>query len=144
MTQRAQLLRVIEQDLAEDLSGYEQMSGLMTNLYDWLMARDCPQIELANQQISSLVDAASLRARRRTKVLHAVRLSGDARSMEQLFTLLAPERSALLETHWSTLTERVMRCRALNERNGKLLAMHSDILQQLFNQQPESIYHPSL
>lgn len=145
MTQKAQLLRVIEQDLVDDLRGYEQLAGWMTRLYGWLMARDCPQIDLANQQISALLGAASLRTRRRTKVLQALRISGDSCSMGQLFALLAPTRSALLQGTWNRLTERVACCRQLNERNGKLLAMHSDILQQLFSRQyPESLYQPSL
>lgn len=144
MSQRAQLLRVIEHDLAEDVGGYEQLSQLMTQLYGWLMARDSAQIDLANQHISELLDAASLRARRRSKVLQALGLGDDSASMERLFALLAPARIAPLQGAWNTLTARVAQCRQLNERNGKLLAMHSDVLQQLFDRQPESIYQPSL
>lgn len=144
MSQRARLLQVIEHDLAEDLDGYEQLSQCMTRLYDWLMARDCPQIDLANQQISGLLDAAAQRARRRSKVLQALRLGDDSTSMEQLFVLLAPARSAPLQASWNTLVDRIAHCRQLNERNGRLLAMHSDILRQLFDRQPESIYQPSI
>ncbi|CAG8871075.1 hypothetical protein PS627_04268 [Pseudomonas fluorescens] len=144
MSQKAQLLRVIELDLADDLGGYEHLAQWMTRLYGYLMARDCPQIDLANQQISELLDAASLRARRRSKVLQALRLADGSGAMPQLFTLLAPARTARLQDAWNTLTDRVAHCRQLNERNGKLLALHSDILHQLFNRQPENIYQPSL
>lgn len=143
MSQRARLLRLIEHDLAEDLDGYEQLSQCMTRLYEVLMARDCPQIDLANQQISGLLDAAALRAQRRSKVLQALRLGGDGKSMEQLFVLLAPARSAPLQASWNALVDRVAHCRQLNERNGRLLAMHSDILGQLLDRQPASIYQPS-
>lgn len=144
MSQQAQLLRVIEQDMAADLGGYEQLSQCMTHLYGFLMARDCPQIDAANAQISALLEAATLRARRRSKVLQALRLSGDSGAMAQLFSALAPARSALLQGSWNTLTERVAHCRQLNERNGKLLALHSDLLQQLFNPNAQSIYQPSV
>ena len=144
MNRRARLLRVIEHDLAEDLDGYERLSQCMTRLYDLLLVRDCPQIDLANRRIGGLLDAAALRARRRSKMLQALRLDDDSQSMERLFVLLAPARSAPLLASWNTLVGRVAHCRQLNERNGRLLAMHSDILGQLFDRQPASIYQPSI
>lgn len=142
MTQKAQLLAVIEQDLQADLGGYAQLSQQMADLYGCLMKRDCPKIDTANQQISLLLDAASLRARRRHKVLQALRLGAANESMGKLFALLAPGRSALLQGTWDALTHQVARCRELNERNGKLLGMHSDILQQLLDRRPDSVYQP--
>lgn len=144
MTQKAKLLRVLEQDLQADLAGYQRLAQWMSDLYGWLMARDCPQIEVANQQISVLLDAAALRTSRRSKVMQAFRHDGGTASMDRLLTLLAPERSAVLQGNWNTLMQQVERCRELNERNGRLMAMHRDILQQLFYQVPDSIYQPSV
>lgn len=144
MNQRTKLLRLIEQDLFEDLLGYEQMSGLMARLYSELMARACPQIEVTNQQLTGLLEAAGLRAGRRAKVLGVFGLGADNQAMQQLFSTLEPERRDRLFSAWQSLGQRVAECRQFNERNGQLLAMHSEILGQLLYQAPDQLYSPSL
>lgn len=144
MTQKAQLLLVLEQDIQADVAGYECLARCMDELYGWLMARNCLQIDAANQQISVLLDAASRRAQRRSKVLQAFGLDDGSSAMERLLTLLAPARSASLQADWNALTQQVTHCRTLNERNGRLLAMHKDILQQLLHSMPDSLYQPGV
>lgn len=143
MNRREQLLCVIERDVNEDLQGYIRLAQLMTQLHGLLLERDSQQIEIANQQITALLDATMVRVQRRRKVIAAFRLNVDERAMEQLFGLFEPSRRNRLGHAWLGLRRQVERCRGLNERNGKLLAMHGDILQRVLNRTPESIYLPS-
>ena len=144
MSQRAQLLKVVEQDVYDDLAGFAHLLGCMSRLQASLMARDCDAIAAANEQISALMDTAGARARRRSRVLEVFHLGTDSRAMESLIGLYPPQRKARLAQAWQTLISSVERCRDLNERNGKLLAMHGEIFQQLARQDPAQVYSPSL
>ncbi|MNJ21558.1 FlgN protein [compost metagenome] len=143
MSRREQLLRVIERDVGEDFQAYSRLAELMTRLHGLLLVRDCVQIDISNQQITALLDAAAVRVQRRKKVMEAFRLPVDERAMEKLFGLFEPARRSPLLRAWLSLRAQVERCRVLNERNGKLLSMQSEVLQQVLDRAPEPIYQPS-
>lgn len=93
MSQREQLLKVIEQDVHDDLTGFTRLHGCMSHLQVALMARECDAITTANEQISALMDAAGARARRRSRVLEVFHLGTDTHAMQSLIDLYPP-RSA--------------------------------------------------
>ena len=144
MNQREKLLKVVEQDVHDDLTGFAQLHTSMSRLQAALMVRDCEAITAANEQITGLMDAAAARARRRSRVLELFHLGSDIHAMESLIGLYGPDRRASLTRAWQTLIASVERCRDLNERNGKLLAMHSEIFQQLAQYDCAQVYSPSL
>jgi flagella synthesis protein FlgN len=144
VSQRDQLLKVVEQDVHDDLTGFARLYEWMGRLQVALMARETVTIAEANGHIAALMDAASARARRRSRVLEVFRLGADTRAMESLIGLYEPVRRGHLDQAWKTLIASVERCRDLNERNGKLLAMHSEIFQQLARQDTAQVYSPSL
>lgn len=144
MSQREKLLRVVEQDVHDDLTGFARLYECMERLQAVLMARDSVAITAANEHIVGLIDAAGARARRRSKVLEVFRLGTDTSAMQSLIGLYEAERREQLSHAWKSLVASVERCRDLNERNGKLLAMHSEIFQQLAQQDSAQVYSPSL
>ena len=144
MSQRDQLLKVVEQDVHDDLTGFALLHEWMGRLQVALMAREIVTITEANGHIVALMDAASARARRRSRVLEVFRLGTDTRAMDSLIGLYEPVRRGHVDHAWKTLIASVERCRDLNERNGKLLAMHGEIFQQLARQDPAQVYSPSL
>ena len=144
MSQREKLLKVVEQDVLDDLTGFTRLHEWMSQLQVALMVRDCTAITTANEHIVVLMDTAGSRARRRSKVLEVFHLQADASAMQSLIGLYDPGRRARLSQAWKTLLASVERCRDLNERNGKLLAMHSEIFQQLAQQGPAQVYSPWL
>ena len=144
MSQREKLLRVVEQDVHDDLTGFAQLHVCMERLQAALMARDSIAITSANDQIVGLMEGAGARARRRSKVLEVFHLGMDTRAMHSLIGLYETGRREPLSHAWNTLVASVERCRDLNERNGKLLAMHSEIFQQLAQQDSAQVYSPSL
>src|SRR5690606_24520559 len=114
------------------------LRGLMQELYEHLMARDSLRIDLLNQQIEVLVEAVRQRAERRSKTLQAFRLEPDADGMQCLLDSYPPSRRGRLQQSWQQLGQLAGQCRRLNERNGQLLAMHNDILSQLFAAEGDS------
>ena len=128
---RDQLLAVIDSDLRQDVTDFRALRELMQGLYEHLLQRDTPHIERLNQQITDLLEQVGLRAQRRVKVLGAFRLSGDGAGMNRLLALYPATRRSDLQQQWTQLEQLIGECKRLNERNGKLLAMHNDVLNQL-------------
>lgn len=131
MSKREQLLQVVDEDIRQDSADYRVLHQLMQDLYQQLMARNCRQIDLLNEQIEAVLAQLRARAQRRGKILTAFGLSTDGEAMQQLFRLFPARQCAQLQQRWAELAELVRHGKYLNERNGKLMAMHNDILSQL-------------
>lgn len=143
MSQREQLLQAIENDLRQDCSDYLGLRGLMQELYQQLLRRDSEQIDLLNQQISQLVDQVRARAARRSKILAAFKLVPGAGVMERLFEQFPNHRRNNLTDTWQQLGVLAGQCKRLNDRNGRLLAMHHEILNQLLGDaESQHLYAP--
>lgn len=143
MNQRDKLLQVIDDDLQQDCIDYHALRDLMQALYTFLLERDSVEIERLNRQIGRYVESLGGRAQRRGKVLAAFRLREDADGMQRLLHGYPEARRAVLQQCWQQLGKLAAECQQLNERNGKLLAMHHDILEQLLAaHQPTHLYSP--
>jgi len=129
-----QLLQIIEQDLQQDCADYLALRGFMQELYQQLLRRDSRQIDLLNEQIVPLVDQARVRAERRSKVLTAFQLGSGHSAMEKLLQRFPQAQRDHLAHTWQQLGQLAGQCKRLNERNGKLLAMHHEILEQLLGE----------
>ncbi|MBS4152104.1 flagellar export chaperone FlgN [Pseudomonadota bacterium DY0742] len=143
MNQRDRLLAVVADDVRQDCEQYLALRDLMQALYTFLLERDSAEIDRLNLQITRHVEALEVRARRRAKVLGAFRLSGDGDGMQRLLASYPADQRAELQAGWQQLGSLARHCQQLNERNGKLLAMHHDLLQQLLGDQRDArVYQP--
>jgi flagella synthesis protein FlgN len=142
MTQRQRLLDTVERDLHLDGGHYICLSMLMQELYQQLLRRDSEQIERLNGQIGELLEQLQLSARRRTKILAAFGTTYDAAAMRRLLALFPGQRGTALQANWQQLGRLAEQCKRLNERNGKLLAMHHEVLEQLLGQPEDRLYGP--
>lgn len=131
MNQRDKLLAVVADDLQQDGDDYLALRDLMQALYAFLLERDSPEIDRLNLQITTRVEALAVRAQRRAKVLGAFRLQADAEGMQRLLGCYPDDQATRLRTLWQKLGALASQCQQINERNGKLLAMHHEILGQL-------------
>ncbi|HTO19617.1 MAG TPA: flagellar protein FlgN [Pseudomonas sp.] len=131
MSQKAQLLAMIASDIAADLEAFGQVLPLLDELHERLLAHDGLAIEALNGRLDPWLAAIAERDARRSKILAAFGLAVDAPSMARLLAAYpAPQRDALTRK-WQRLGEIAHDCRQRNERNGRLLAMHNEILSQL-------------
>lgn len=143
MNQRDRLLAVVADNIRQDCEQYLALRDLMQALYTFLLERDSAEIDRLNLQITRHVEALEVRARRRAKVLGAFRLSGDGDGMQRLLASYPADQRAELQAGWQQLGSLARHCQQLNERNGKLLAMHHDLLQQLLGDQRDArVYQP--
>lgn len=131
MTRRDKLLQLVEVDIQQDCADYQGLHDLMQAQYGYLLERDHPRIDQANREILALVEAIGTRADRRSKVLAAFGLQPGLAGMAALLAQFPGARGESLQQTWQQLGQLTVQCKRLNERNGKLLAMHNDILSQL-------------
>ncbi|MCJ0975245.1 flagellar protein FlgN [Pseudomonas sp. PS1] len=131
MNQRDKLLTVVDEDLQQDCGDYLALRELMQELYGRLLERDVPEIDRINLQIIVRVEAIAARAQRRSKVLTAFRLEPSGVGMRRLLASCSGPLGESLQRHWQRVGDLAVQCQQFNEHNGKLLAMHHDILQQL-------------
>jgi flagella synthesis protein FlgN len=144
MTRSEQLAQVAGRDLELDCADYQGLQRLMHALHEQLLVRNNAQIESLNQQISVLVEFIRARAERRSKILAAFNLvPASSAGMKTLLSHCPlPNRNAYLHC-WHELESLIEQTKALNERNGKLLAMHNEILNQLMSDgQAVQVYSP--
>lgn len=131
MSQKDKLLALVASDIATDLDAYAQLQALLDELHACLLARDSLAIEQLNQRIEPWLAALAERSGRRGKILGAFGLSVDAQGMQRLLGAYPVGQRETLQGQWQQLGQLVYDCRQRNERNGRLLAMHNDILNQL-------------
>nr|WP_250646408.1 flagellar protein FlgN [Pseudomonas oligotrophica] len=136
-------MAVVADDIRQDGEDYLALRDLMQALYTFLLERDSEEIDRLNLQITRHVEALDLRARRRAKVLAAFRLPGDVDGMQRLLAGYAEPQASEVRRQWQQLGSLAAHCQQLNERNGKLLAMHHDVLQQLLGDHLDArVYQP--
>ncbi|WXL25733.1 flagellar protein FlgN [Ectopseudomonas mendocina] len=134
MTPREQqLLNIIAQDLQQDCVDHQRLLELMQALHQQLLERNTQQIDQLNEQINPLISQSRQRAERRSKVLGAFGLSIGPEAMQRLLGRYPqPQRQKLLQA-WANLAELTVHCKRQNERNGKLLAMQNELLEQMLS-----------
>ncbi|RFA30716.1 flagellar protein FlgN [Alkalilimnicola ehrlichii] len=141
MNQTQKLLSVVADDIQADLREYSRIRELMEALYDGLLERDSVRIGTLNGEIAELTEQAKLRAERRSKILIAFRLEADADGMQRLFSAFNEPLKTHVTDNWQQLGDQIAECQRLNNRNGKLLAMHQEILGQLMGtKDPSQLY----
>ncbi|AWM59664.1 flagella synthesis protein FlgN [Pseudomonas songnenensis] len=145
MNQRDKLLAVVAIDLEQDCDDYLALRDLMQALYAFLLERDSVEIDRLNLQITTRVETIGARAQRRAKVLSAFRLQADADGMQRLLGSYPDEQAVRLRQSWQQLGVLASQCQQINERNGRLLAMHHEILGQLLAGSHDArLYQPQM
>lgn len=145
MTPREQqLLNVIAQDLQQDCADYQRLLGLMQALHQQLLERNSQQIDVLNEQINPLLDQSRQRAERRSKVLSAFRFGAGQDAMLRLLNRYPQPQRQQHHQQWLQLAELAGQCKRQNERNGKLLAMQNEFLEQLLSEPGSAqLYSPT-
>lgn len=131
MSQKAKLLALIETDIGADLEAFGQVLPLLDALHERLLAHDGLGIEALNRRLDPWLAAIAERDARRGKVLAAFGLASDASGMGRLLAAYPQPQRDTLASQWQRLGDVALECRQRNERNGRLLAMHNEILSQL-------------
>jgi flagella synthesis protein FlgN len=146
MIPRARLLTQLAADVQRDSLDYPRLEHCLQALHGHLLAREADAIADANARINELLETLAQRARRRVRLLAALAVPRiDARSggavMHRLLSELPAPHGPRLVRLWLGLERQVLACQRLNQRNGRVLRLHHDLLHDLLDTDA-GIYRP--
>lgn len=140
MSRSAALKRLLA-DVRADLLDYGQLETALERQFAAACARDAQGLAEAGGVVLGLVERLDERRRAR-RGLCATVLGKDAGvSVDAVLGLLPPAPRMALAEPWQALRERVARCKALNERNGGLLAAQQESIERVLHGEKD-VYVP--
>lgn len=134
MSRADQLVDLVGREIALDLIDYQTLQQHMSALHQQLLMRAVAEIDATNESISTILERIGARADRRSKILSAFGLPLDASgSLRELLMRAPAENRPALLAQLTQFEASILETKQQNERNGKLLAMHNDILTQVMS-----------
>lgn len=129
MNARAALVALIR-GVREDIGRCDGIEALLAEQRQALIRHDVDGLAALNATLRGELARMGTSARARSEQLRTLGQSGDTQGMTRLLERLAPALAAELRPLWQRLEQALARCRALNERNGMLLAGQKELLAQ--------------
>ena len=133
MTNAAQRVKGLIQDLAEDRKRYQTLTGLLENQRHHIVARDAAALEEVNQQIMALYQQLSKSSQQRYASLNALGINPGSEGMTSLIARLPAAHRPTVSALWQGLQEQALACQTINDYNGALMNMQQEILGNLLN-----------
>lgn len=137
---RGQALDAILRGLAADLDGYRRLEALLGDHFDAALRHDSQRAAEAGDSIAAL--AGELELRRAERASLAGRLLRGEAVMADVFALMKGDARAQAEAAWVELEGRVRDCKALNERNCRLVMDQFEIMQRVLDREAD-VYVPA-
>ncbi|MFS2221044.1 flagellar export chaperone FlgN [Pantoea sp. B65] len=128
-------------DIKQDLQHYDSLQILLQLQHEKIIACDSNGSEEVRQRLMSLYQQLHLSAQRRHSLLCALNLSPDSEGLKKILPCLPERVAAQVATCWSTLESRALHCQQINQRNGLLLSMQQETLQQLIRPEPATMFY---
>lgn len=126
-------MTLLVKGIAEDRQDYLQLQQKLGTQRLLLLLRDSARLETVNQQLMDIYQALSARATGRQTLLRELNVSADKQGLFSLLQRLPPEQFKKVSALWDDLELQARRCQQLNERNGMVLHMQQDILDNIVN-----------
>lgn len=133
MSNAAQSVRTLIQGMVDDRNHYNQLKTLLTDQRQFLIARNAQALETLNASIFTVYEQLLENSKQRYKLLTRLGIPAGAHGLRTLFTRLPAANQSQLNTLWDSLEQLAAECKTLNDRNGMVLAMQQEVLQNLFN-----------
>lgn len=142
MSKAIDRVRQLIAGINQDVVAYRQMEQLLTEQNSNLIRRNNPAIHHNNEQQKHLLHTLRGRAELRVKLLHSLGLKANSDDLKRLAGKLPATASDTLLAQWHQLERSVVRCKKLNDHNGRLLANQQLLIRRLLNTQ-EDFYQPT-
>ncbi|MDT3671904.1 MAG: flagellar export chaperone FlgN [Aromatoleum sp.] len=129
---RKDALDAILAGLVADVVDYRALRELLDAQFEAALHHDSARIADVGERITAL--ASRMHARRAERVGLATRLVGrPAETPDPVFALMAGPARARAESSWRELERHVSECKALNERNCRLLMEQHEIMRRVLD-----------
>lgn len=135
------LLADLIRGIREDIACCEQMRPQLVEQQRQIVALETEALNETSLLIAARVDDLRRRGNERSRLLREIGLAPGKAGMEVLIGRLPDPLNQQMAALWLELEKALARCKALNERNGELLAAQKLAIGQLTGQE-ESVYRP--
>ncbi|WP_393949214.1 flagellar protein FlgN [Kluyvera intermedia] len=139
MTNAAQRVKALIQDMAEDRKHYHNLTVLLEKQRHHIVARDAAAMDAINEQMMALYQQLSQHSQQRYQVLAQLGIDANTEGMKTLIARLPAAHRPTVNTLWQGLQQQAAHCQTANEYNGALMNMQQEILGNLLNStEPEN------
>lgn len=139
MTNAAQRVKTLIQDMAEDRKHYHTLATLLEKQRHHIVARDAAALDALNLQLMALYQQLSQSSQQRYQILSQLGIDADTEGMKTLIARLPDAHRPSISALWQGLQQQAANCQTANEYNGALLSMQQDILANVLNSsEPEN------
>ena len=139
MTNAAQSVKILIQDMVEDRKHYHVLKDLLVQQREHIIARRAAELDQLNAHIMACYQHLSQHSQQRYRLLDRLGINANAQGMQMLITRLPAAHQPSVSALWQHLQQQVVECQAINEYNGTLMNMQQEILSNLLNiSEPEN------
>lgn len=126
-------------DLQADRAAYERLQERLEAQFQAALRHDAPGLQQLAEDIGALVGELEARARARGQVLRQLLGTAGEVSMAALLNRLPPAAAQAIGGLWGGLEQQVRDCKALNARNGRLIADQHALMRRVMGVE-EALY----
>lgn len=138
MTNAAQRVKALIQDMTEDRKRYHALTTLLEKQRHHIVARDAASLDVINEQIMALYQQLSQQPAALPDS-RPVRIDPSTEGLKTLIARLPAAHQPSVSALWQSLQQQAADCRIANDYNGALMSMQQDILGNLLNtSEPEN------
>lgn len=139
MTNAAQRVKTLIQDMAEDRKHYHTLATLLEKQRHHIVARDAAALDSLNVQIMAQYQLLSQSSQQRYQILNQLGIDANTQGIKTLIARLPEAHQHSVSALWQGLQQQASDCQIANEYNGALMNMQQEILGNLLNSsEPEN------
>jgi len=120
--------------LREDVESIREVERLLIDQRTHLSAADADPLESVNGKILRITSSLQDNSETRTKALESFGLSANEEGLEALCGKLPEKMKSEILDNYRNLEESLVRCKAVNDRNGELLVSQKALTDSFFGQ----------
>lgn len=136
-------VRQLIMGINQDVGSYQQLEQLLKAQHGNMIRRDNQAIHHNNERQLQLLQVLRGSTQLRIQLMRSFGLQANNEDLQRLASRLPTAASDKLLVQWHKLESSVIRCKKLNDHNGRLLANQQLLIRRLLNVQ-EDFYQPSL
>ncbi len=121
------------QDMVQDRLRYIMLKNLLEEQRTLLLERNSEQLSRVNQELMQIYQQLTDSATSRQQSLQTLGFSADKAGLRQFIQRLPEQHQGKISALWEDLQRHAQLCQQLNERNGMVLHMQQQVMENVVN-----------
>lgn len=121
------------QDMVQDRQRYISLKNLLEEQRTLLLERNSEQLNRVNQELMQIYQLLADSATARQQSLQTLGFSADKAGLRQFILRLPEQHQGKISALWEDLQRHAQLCQQLNERNGMVLHMQQQVMENVVN-----------